>query len=208
MTIKRQKIILLTDSREKTCRPTHGDQLDVSEHDQTIRQCRTDGKIGNDVSPALAAIFVPTESILEIMLRNNASQGKVQYTLMGGALSASISSQLIGAITSKYPVAGGIVHVMLLLACITGILTIATHFSSFTNDSAMTPVKRRVILAGSVLSNVSLWLTVFGIVVLAWVIQPQLVAIVVTVLFVLAVLAMIGYLAYRSRGKVDADHNA
>ncbi|TDL16008.1 hypothetical protein BD410DRAFT_808448 [Rickenella mellea] len=161
------------------------ENINQSEHIKPNERHTTYDNMDND------AISLTTDSILEKMMWNSAFQGNVQYTLAAGALSASISSQLIGIITSTYPVASGIVHAMLLLACITGILTLASHASS-SSDIAMTSAKRRSNAVGSVLSYVSLWLTVFGIVVLAWVIQPQPVAIVVTVLFVLAVLAIIG----------------
>ncbi|TDL16012.1 hypothetical protein BD410DRAFT_844733 [Rickenella mellea] len=90
--------------------------------------------LNNDGLPGPTEMSLSTHNILEMIMKkhfNHSSQGNVQYTLAAGALSASISSQLIGITTSTPSVVGGIVRAALLLGCITGVLTIAAHAIPF-----------------------------------------------------------------------------
>ncbi|TDL16018.1 hypothetical protein BD410DRAFT_832308 [Rickenella mellea] len=140
--------------------------------------------------PAVNLTYTTTasEEIRTMILQANPTHGHSQHILAASGLSAGVASQLISSINTTSPITGGVAHTFLSVACIMGLATLIIH-ASF-------PVCASSIKTSKFLGYLSLWFATIGVVVLAWAIQPESVAIVVTVVFAVVLLAMVASLVY------------
>ncbi|TDL16014.1 hypothetical protein BD410DRAFT_808452 [Rickenella mellea] len=130
---------------------------------------------------------LPSNEVAAIPRKNPKDGWYTQHTLAAGGLSASIASQLMSTITTESPIVGGIAHAILSVTCIMGLATFIMHASPHRDSS---------VNASVVLGYSSVWFATIGIVVLTWAIQPEPVAIAVTVVFVIVALAMVACSVY------------